>query len=258
MRVTDQLDGLKKLFAAYTERKEQQQTLDYDDLLLFWHHLMTEPSCGDMVRQKFDCVLVDEYQDTNTLQAEIVKGLCPEGKGLTVVGDDAQSVYSFRAATVRNILDFPTQFPRTTVLPLEQNYRRSQPILDATNRVIALASEGHRKMLWSSRADPSRPYVPRTAPGAKVRRCLHASTRPRTDRTDGDAVRVAFTVPERHDAGPTLLDSGLRRRSTLGRGLPHPQHHPLRQGLGMGIGLCPPRGRWQHPVRFGHRIGRRN
>ncbi len=97
--------------AIGTERKEQQQTLDYDDLLLFWHYLMTEPACGDMVRQKFNCVLVDEYQDTNTLQAEIVNGLCPEGKGLTVVGDDAQSVYSFRAATVQNILDFPTQFP---------------------------------------------------------------------------------------------------------------------------------------------------
>ena len=108
--VIDQLEGLKKLFAAYTDRKEQQQTLDYDDLLLFWHHLMTEPSCSDIVRQKFDCVLVDEYQDTNTLQAEIVKGLCPTGNGLTVVGDDAQSVYSFRAATVRNILDFPRCF----------------------------------------------------------------------------------------------------------------------------------------------------
>ncbi len=157
--VTDQLDGLKKLFAAYTERKEQQQTLDYDDLLLFSHYLMTEPACGDMVRQKFDCVLVDEYQDTNTLQAEIVKGLCPDGKGLTVVGDDAQSVYSFRAATVRNILDFPAQFPGTTVLPLEQNYRSTQPILDATNRVIALASEGHRKMLWSNRKDGSKPQL---------------------------------------------------------------------------------------------------
>ena len=93
--VVDQLDGLKKLFAAFTERKEQQQTLDYDDLLLFWHGLMTEPACGEIVRQKFDCVLVDEYQDTNTLQSEIVRGLCPTGRGLTVVGDDAQSIYSF-------------------------------------------------------------------------------------------------------------------------------------------------------------------
>ena len=158
--VADQLDGLKKLFTAYSDRKEQQQTLDYDDLLLFWHGLMTETACGDVIRQKFDCVLVDEYQDTNTLQAEIVKGLCPAGKGLTAVGDDAQSVYSFRAATVRNILDFPLQFPQTTVLPLEQNYRSTQPILDATNRIIALAAEGHRKTLWSNRSQGNKPrYV---------------------------------------------------------------------------------------------------
>ena len=157
--VVDQLDGLKKLFAAYTDRKEQQQTLDYDDLLLFWHGLMTEPACGDIVRQKFDCVLVDEYQDTNTLQAEIVRGLSHAGRGLTVVGDDAQSIYSFRAATVRNILDFPRQFADTTVLPLEQNYRSTQPILAATNRVIALAKEGHRKELWSNRADGNPPRL---------------------------------------------------------------------------------------------------
>ena len=157
--VTDQLDGLKKLFSAYSERKEEQQTLDYDDLLLFWHCLMTEPACGDIVRKKFDCVMVDEYQDTNRLQAEIIKGLCPEGRGLTVVGDDAQSIYSFRAANVRNILDFPQQFPGTTVLPLEQNYRSSQPILDATNRVIALAEEGHRKTLWSNRRQGNKPYL---------------------------------------------------------------------------------------------------
>lgn len=155
--VVEHLDGLKKLFAAYTERKEKQQTLDYDDLLLFWHHLVTESGCGDIVRQKFDCVLVDEYQDTNNLQAEIVKGLSPVGKGLTVVGDDAQSIYSFRAATVRNILDFPNLFPGTTVLPLEQNYRSTQPILEATNRVIALAAEGHRKTLWSTRQDGNKP-----------------------------------------------------------------------------------------------------
>jgi DNA helicase-2/ATP-dependent DNA helicase PcrA len=157
--VADELEGLKKLFVAFTDRKEQQQTLDYDDLLLFWHALMNEPGCGETVRHKFDCVLVDEYQDTNTLQAEIVRGLTPTGRGLTVVGDDAQSIYSFRAATVRNILDFPGQFPETTVLPLEQNYRSTQPILAATNRVIALAKEGHRKELWSNRQDGGPPRL---------------------------------------------------------------------------------------------------
>ena len=157
--VVDRLDGLKKLFTAFTERKEQQQTLDYDDLLLFWQALMTEAGTGDIVRLKFDGVLVDEYQDTNALQAEIIQGLCPTGHGLTVVGDDAQSIYAFRAATVRNILDFPQLFPGTTILPLEQNYRSTQPILDATNRVIALAQEGHRKELWSTRKEGGRPQL---------------------------------------------------------------------------------------------------
>lgn len=157
--VVEQVGGLKKLFQAFTERKESQQVLDYDDLLLFWHALMTEPGCGDIVRQKFDCVLVDEYQDTNTLQSEIVRGLCPTGEGLTVVGDDAQSIYSFRAATVRNILDFPQQFDGVAVVPLEQNYRSTQPILQATNHVIALASEGHRKTLWSQRNEGAKPKL---------------------------------------------------------------------------------------------------
>ena len=157
--VVESLEGLKRLFSSYTDRKEQQQILDYDDLLLFWHHLVTDPASGEILRHKFDAVLVDEYQDTNTLQAEIIKGLCPAGRGLTVVGDDAQSIYSFRAANVRNILDFGDLFPGATVLPLEQNYRSTQPILNATNRVIALAAEGHRKTLWSTRNDGNRPQL---------------------------------------------------------------------------------------------------
>lgn len=157
--VLEQQEGLKKLFAAYTDRKERQQTLDYDDLLLFWHAMTQEPACSEVLRRKFDCVLVDEYQDTNTLQAEIIRGLCPTGEGLTVVGDDAQSIYSFRAATVRNILDFPEQFPGTTVVPLEQNYRSTQKLLDATNGVIALAREGHRKTLWSNRVEGPLPKL---------------------------------------------------------------------------------------------------
>ena len=114
---------------------------------------------GDGVRKLFDCILVDEYQDTNTLQAEILYGLSPEGKGLTVVGDDAQSIYAFRAATVRNILDFPKHYQGTTIVTLEQNYRSTQPILEATNRVIGLARERYTKNLWSQRAEGERPKL---------------------------------------------------------------------------------------------------
>jgi DNA helicase-2/ATP-dependent DNA helicase PcrA len=111
------------------------------------------------MRRRFDKVLVDEYQDTNVVQARIVAGLRPDGRGLTVVGDDAQSIYSFRAAEVRNILDFPEHFPGTTVVPLEQNYRSTQPILTATNRIIAEAAERHDKELWTAREGGEPPVL---------------------------------------------------------------------------------------------------
>lgn len=155
----DHEDGLKKLFNAYVDRKEQLGVLDYDDLLLFWQALVEDEQAGPKVREKFDCVLVDEYQDTNSVQAAILKGLCPDGQGLTVVGDDAQAIYSFRAATVRNILDFPKDFPGTEVIKLEQNYRSTAPILAATNAVIDAAKERHKKELWSNRQEGTVPQV---------------------------------------------------------------------------------------------------
>jgi DNA helicase-2/ATP-dependent DNA helicase PcrA len=152
-------DELKQLFDAYVDRKESTQSLDYDDLLVYWHAVLSDSEAGEAIRKQFDYVLVDEYQDTNALQAEILHQLHPEGKGLTVVGDDAQSIYSFRAATVRNILDFPKQYPNTTVIPLEQNYRSTQPILDATNAVIALSHERFTKNLWCERKEGERPWL---------------------------------------------------------------------------------------------------
>ncbi len=152
-------DELKLLFQTYVDRKEAQAILDFDDLLAFWAALVAEPKCAESLREKFDCVLVDEYQDTNVLQADILNGLCPEGAGLTVVGDDAQSIYSFRAATVRNILEFPEVYAGTTVVTLEENYRSTQPILDATNRVIAHAEYQHEKNLWSDRKEGQRPLI---------------------------------------------------------------------------------------------------
>ncbi len=150
-------DELKRLFDAYVDRKEAGGVLDYDDLLLYWHALTDDAAAGERLRGMFDCILVDEYQDTNTLQAEIIYRLCPTGQGLTVVGDDAQSIYAFRAATVRNILDLPKRYPATTVMTLEQNYRSSQPILEATNAVIALAKERYTKNLWSERREGEQP-----------------------------------------------------------------------------------------------------
>lgn len=153
-------DELRELFGAYVAAKQKHSVADYDDLLLYWYHLMAEPSLAAEVRARFDHVLVDEYQDTNALQAAILLGLKPDGAGLTVVGDDAQSIYSFRAATVRNILDFPRRFdPPAKVVTLEQNYRSSQPVLDACNAVIGLARERFTKDLFSSRVSQQKPVL---------------------------------------------------------------------------------------------------
>jgi DNA helicase-2/ATP-dependent DNA helicase PcrA len=151
---------LKQLFAAYVEAKQDQNVLDYDDLLLYWTQMMSDPALADDVGGRFDHVLVDEYQDTNRLQSSILLGLKPTGRGLTVVGDDAQSIYSFRAATVRNILDFPDQFsPPANIITLDRNYRSTQTILGAANGVIGLAAERFTKILWTDRTSGIPPQV---------------------------------------------------------------------------------------------------
>lgn len=151
---------LKRLFGAYVEAKQEQNVLDYDDLLLGWHEMMGEPSLAAQLGERFDHVLVDEYQDTNRLQAAILQRLRPDGRGLTAVGDDAQSIYSFRGATVRNILDFPSQFTEAArIVTLERNYRSTQPILDVSNTLIAAAGERHAKRLWTDKPSAGRPQV---------------------------------------------------------------------------------------------------
>src|SRR5436190_4828318 len=152
--------ALAQLFEAYVGIKQAQNVLDYDDLLLYWAGMLAEPSLARDVGERFDHVLVDEYQDTNRLQSSILFALKPDGRGLTVVGDDAQSIYSFRAATVRNILDFPRRFePAARVVALERNYRSTQPILDASNAVIGLAPERFTQNLWTDRASGSKPRL---------------------------------------------------------------------------------------------------
>jgi DNA helicase-2/ATP-dependent DNA helicase PcrA len=151
---------LKQLFGTYVAEKQKQRLLDYDDLLLYWWHMMCEPALAKQIGERFVHVLVDEYQDTNRLQADVLHAIKPDGAGLTVVGDDAQSIYSFRAAEVRNILEFPDRFaPRARVITLERNYRSTQPILAASNAVMAGASERHAKALWTDRVSSHRPVL---------------------------------------------------------------------------------------------------
>jgi DNA helicase II / ATP-dependent DNA helicase PcrA len=151
---------LRRLFSAYVAAKQRQGVLDYDDLLLCWEQMMRSPELAADVGDRFDFVLVDEYQDTNALQGSILLRMKPDGRGLTVVGDDAQAIFGFRAASVRNILDFPKRFaPPATVVTLEQNYRSTQPILVAANAVIRLAPERFTKDLRSERRSQQKPFL---------------------------------------------------------------------------------------------------
>jgi DNA helicase-2/ATP-dependent DNA helicase PcrA len=152
--------ALRALFAAYVDEKLARHVLDYDDLLLWWWHAMAAPEVAAQIRGRFDHVLVDEYQDTNALQAEIVVGLAPTGAGVTAVGDDAQAIYSFRAATVEHILGFPSAFATPArVVPLEHNYRSTLPILAASNAVIERSARRYDKQLRSDRPSEERPVL---------------------------------------------------------------------------------------------------
>ncbi len=149
---------LTQLFRLYVQRKQQYRMLDYDDLLLYWHAMMKNTQLAALVGGNFDHVLVDEYQDTNKLQGDILKAMKPDGSGVTVAGDDAQSICSFRAASVENILNFPQQYePAATVVTLAQNYRSTQPVLDSANALMVEAPRQHRKTLLSVRGHGAMP-----------------------------------------------------------------------------------------------------
>jgi DNA helicase-2/ATP-dependent DNA helicase PcrA len=139
---------LKRLFSTYAKAKAEQLCLDYDDLLLYCFHMAKVPQIAKQVREQFDFVLVDEYQDTNLLQSGVLNAFFPTGKGVTVVGDDAQSIYGFRSATVENILNFPSQFtPPAEIIALDKNYRSQQQILDLSNALLTDSSEGYKVTL---------------------------------------------------------------------------------------------------------------
>ncbi len=154
-----EIEEIGGVFEAYTARKREQNVLDYDDLLLMWRALCASPQAGPAVADRFEHVLVDEYQDTNAVQADILRGMRRKYASIMAVGDDAQSIYSFRAATIRNILDFPQQFADTRVVTLEQNYRSTRSILAASNAVMEQATERYTKALWSDRASGGPPVL---------------------------------------------------------------------------------------------------
>jgi DNA helicase-2/ATP-dependent DNA helicase PcrA len=150
---------IRRIFGHYGKRKREAQALDLDDLLLYWRVLAGHEVAGAHLAAMFEHLLVDEYQDVNALQVDIVRALRRDNGGLTVVGDDLQAIYGFRAASADHILSFPSLFADTATSTLEQNYRSTQPILDVANKVAAQAERRHPKHLRSVRGDGRRPQL---------------------------------------------------------------------------------------------------
>ncbi len=159
----DFIEDIQRLFDGYQAYKSRIQVMDYDDLLIKLLTLLQDIQAVRQQLQTFiEHIMVDEYQDTNTTQAAIVKLLAGDKQNLCVVGDDAQSIYSFRGAHYKNIIQFPEQFPNTTIIRLEENYRSSQPILDLSNAVMSQAREGYAKNLFTSRKGGAKPVYVQT------------------------------------------------------------------------------------------------
>jgi DNA helicase-2/ATP-dependent DNA helicase PcrA len=149
---------VNNLCRLYGEYKKENQLMDYDDLILFFRKLLAEnQEIRKQLGAQYRYIMVDEYQDTNTIQADIVKWLAHEHRNVMVVGDDAQSIYSFRGANYRNMFDFPKLFPETRIIKLEQNYRSTQPILNLSNALMAQAGEKYTKCLFTERRDGNVP-----------------------------------------------------------------------------------------------------
>ncbi|MCO8128845.1 ATP-dependent helicase [Acidimicrobiia bacterium EGI L10123] len=156
--VADQADELRATYGAYIARKRERHLVDYDDLLSLWRALVQDPEAGPLVAGRFDHVLVDEYQDTNALQADVLAAMAAAGATITAVGDDAQAIYGFRGGTVRNILDFPTRFD-AEVVALTRSHRSTPEVVTVANRIWDAASERHDKELVATRASGTRPSM---------------------------------------------------------------------------------------------------
>jgi DNA helicase-2/ATP-dependent DNA helicase PcrA len=188
-------EEIGRIFTRYGQRKRDAHALDLDDLLLYWRALAMHEVAGARLAAMFDHLLVDEYQDVNALQVDVVQALRPKHRGLTVVGDDLQAIYGFRAASAAHILGFPTLFADADTVALEQNYRSTQPILDLANKVAAQAERQHPKRLQSVRGEGRRPQL--------------VFCRDETE----EATAVAERVLAEHERGVALRDQAVLMRT---------------------------------------------
>jgi DNA helicase-2/ATP-dependent DNA helicase PcrA len=194
--VQEHESAIAEVFRWYSARKRSDHLLDFDDLLLYWRAAATDPSAGPALARAFDHVLIDEYQDTNLLQADVVRSLHAGGCSVTAVGDDAQAIYAFRAATVEHMLAFGEYFPGGRIVRLERNYRSTQPILDLANAVLAEAEEGYGKQLWTDRGAGALPELA-TCPDE-----------------GSEAAAVADVVLEHYEQGLALRDQAVLFRAS--------------------------------------------
>ena len=156
----DALPLVGEMYLAYEQRKREHQFLDFDDLLVFFERLLREHSdIRSRLADKYQYVMVDEYQDTNQIQADILYLLTQTNPNIMVVGDDSQSIYAFRGANFKNIIEFPNRFPGTRIIGLEENYRSVQPVLDLTNQIIEQAREKYTKHLFTRKPGGSVPEL---------------------------------------------------------------------------------------------------
>jgi DNA helicase II / ATP-dependent DNA helicase PcrA len=161
--LSDHLEAITAILASYTRHKREHHFLDYDDLLVWFQRLLQDcPEVRRRISTSYRYIMVDEYQDTNQIQADILRLLTDSNRNIMVVGDDSQSIYAFRGANFRNIIDFPKIFPGARVISLEENYRSTQPILNLTNIVIERAREKYSKHLFTCRPGGSPPELVET------------------------------------------------------------------------------------------------
>ena len=160
----DYLEDLSKLQQVYESTKRTRQLVDYDDLLIRLRELLTiDKRARQMISEMYRYILVDEYQDTNRLQAEVVRNLAATHDNVMVVGDDSQSIYAFRGATFRNIMEFPNLFPGAQIFKLEENYRSTQSVLELANAIIKEAAEKYSKTLFTNKEGGARPALVQAA-----------------------------------------------------------------------------------------------
>jgi DNA helicase-2/ATP-dependent DNA helicase PcrA len=213
-------EALAETFRAYGARKRGLGVLDLDDLLVYWRALAGDAVVGPSLEAAYDHILVDEYQDVNGLQVDIVRSLRAVRRDLTVVGDDFQAIYGFRAASARHILDFPVHFPDAATVLLERNYRSSRPILAVANAVSAQDRAGFRKELWTEREGGGKPDL--VFPRDEAEQAAEVCDRVLAAREQGMDLRSqAVLFRTGHDSA--LLELELSRR-----GIPFVKYGGLR------------------------------